>query len=284
MNINFNIPKVIFIFAAILFSSTTSIAQRTITGTVTDAENGETLIGANVIAAGTTVGTSTDIDGNFTLEVPAGIQKLIFSYTGYSDREVTLGVSNIVNVTMSSGELLDEVTIIGYGTVKREDATGSIQTVDSETFNKGSITSPQELLAGKIAGVQITTESGAPGDGATIRIRGGSSLNASNDPLIVIDGVPVDNGGISGSRNPLNLINPNDIETFTVLKDASATAIYGSRASNGVILITTKKGKIGDKLRINYSGNISFSNIINCLLYTSPSPRDATLSRMPSSA
>ena len=263
MKINFNSIKILFVFLAVLFGSQFSIGQRTISGTVTDAENGETLIGANVIAAGTNVGTSTDIDGNYSLEVPAGIQKIIFSYTGYTEKEITLGVSNIVNITMSSGELLDEVTIVGYGTVKRKDATGSIQTVDSETFNKGSITSPQELLAGKIAGVQITTASGAPGDGATIRIRGGSSLNASNDPLIVIDGVPVDNAGISGSRNPLNLINPNDIETFTVLKDASATAIYGSRASNGVILITTKKGKIGDGVKINYSGNVSFSNIIN---------------------
>ena len=158
---------------------------------------------------------------------------------------ITIGASNIINVQMIVGSVLEEVIIIGYGSTKKEDATGSIQVVNQKAFNKGSITSPQELLAGKIAGVNITTNSGAPGDGAVIRIRGGSSLNASNDPLIVIDGVPVDNGGISGSRNSLNLINPNDVETFTVLKDASATAIYGSRASNGVILITTKKGTSG---------------------------------------
>ena len=259
--INFYIKGITLITFFILFSFGAS-AQRTITGTLTDAKSGETLIGANVLVKGTGAGTTTDIDGNYSLEVPAGYDVLTFSYTGFASQDITLSASNVINIQLSSGKILDEIVVIGYGTTKKEDATGAIQTVDESLFNKGSITSPQELLAGKIAGVNITTNSGAPGDGAVIRIRGGSSLNASNDPLIVIDGVPIDNGGVSGSRNSLNLINPNDIETFTVLKDASATAIYGSRASNGVILITTKKGALGKKISVGYSGNISFSNII----------------------
>lgn len=250
------------LLTAIVLGPAILLGQRTITGNITDAESGEPLIGANILVVGTSSGTITDFDGNYSLEVPAGADKLMFSYTGYATMEVVIGASNILDAKLSPGELLEEVVVIGYGTVKKEDATGSVQTVNTKDFNKGAITGPQELLAGKIAGVQITTGAD-PGAGAVIRIRGGSSLSASNDPLIVIDGVPVDNGGISGSRNPLNVINPNDIATFTVLKDASATAIYGSRASNGVILITTKKGKLGKKIGVNYSGNVSFSNPIS---------------------
>jgi iron complex outermembrane receptor protein len=150
--------------------------------------------------------------------------------------------------------------VTGYGTAKRKDLTGSIATITSKDFNKGSITTPEQLIAGKVAGVQITSNGGAPGSGSTIRIRGGASLNASNDPLIVIDGVPIDNNGISGVANPLALINPNDIESFNILKDASATAIYGSRASNGVIIIVTKKGKAG-KMRFNFSTQYSLSTL-----------------------
>jgi len=235
--------------------------QRTLTGTVTDASNGEPLIGANILAVGTSTGTITDIDGSFTLEVPDGVTTLQVSYTGYRTLEVPIGASNTIDIQLEPGSILNEIVVIGYGTVKREDATGSVQTVDSEVFNRGAITGAQELLSGKVAGVQIVT-SGDPGGGAAIRIRGGSSLSASNDPLIVVDGVPVDNGGISGERNILNFINPNDIESFTVLKDASATAIYGSRASNGVILITTKKGHLGKAISVNYSGNYSISSPI----------------------
>lgn len=235
--------------------------QRTLTGTVTDASNGEPLIGANILAVGTSTGTITDIDGSFTLEVPEGVTTLQVSYTGYRTLEVPIGASNTIDIQLEPGSVLNEIVVIGYGTVKREDATGSVQTVDSEVFNRGAITGAQELLSGKVAGVQIVT-SGDPGGGAAIRIRGGSSLSASNDPLIVVDGVPVDNGGISGERNILNFINPNDIESFTVLKDASATAIYGSRASNGVILITTKKGHLGKTIGVNYSGNYSISSPI----------------------
>lgn len=263
MEFKFYLPrKGGLLLVVLLLFSFFATAQRTITGTLTDSNTGETLIGASVLISGGDRGTATDYDGNYSIEVPAGTSSLIFSYTGYATQEIELGASNIVNVALVSGEILGDIVVIGYGTTKREDATGSIQTVDEKVFNKGSITSPQELLAGKIAGVNITTNSGAPGDGAVIRIRGGSSLNASNDPLIVVDGVPIDNGGVSGSRNSLNMINPNDIETFTVLKDASATAIYGSRASNGVILITTKKGTATGDLKVNYNGNVSFSNLI----------------------
>ncbi|MCB9082066.1 MAG: TonB-dependent receptor [Lewinellaceae bacterium] len=254
---------------AILFSAFTVSAQRVITGTVTDAENGDPLIGASILIVGTSSGTVTDIDGTYSLEVPASATQLIFSYTGYNAQTITIGASNVMDVALAPGQVLDEIVVIGYGTVKKEDATGSIQTVGTERFNKGAITSPQELLAGKIAGVAVTTSS-EPGGGATIRIRGGSSLSATNDPLIVIDGVPVDNGGIAGSRNALNVVNPNDIETFTVLKDASATAIYGSRASNGVILITTKKGALGKKIGVNYSGSVAFSNRANEVDVLSP--------------
>lgn len=239
------------------------LAQRTISGTITDEQTGEPLIGANVLVPNSGTGTATDFDGTFTLQLPEGATEIEVSYTGYASQTVDLSQnpSNVINLSLSSGEILDEVVVIGYGTVKREDATGAIQSVGTKDFNKGAINSPQELLAGKVAGVQITPPA-APGDGAVIRIRGGSSLSASNDPLIVIDGVPIENSGVSGSRNALNVINPNDIETFTVLKDASATAIYGSRASNGVILITTKKGKLGDAIQVNYTGNVSLSRII----------------------
>jgi iron complex outermembrane receptor protein len=254
-----------FVIAAFLVAPNLLWAQRTISGTITDVENGEPLIGANVIARGLPVGTVADIDGKYSISIPETTTELFFSYTGYAEQAIKLGASNTVDVQMSAGTILDEVVVIGYGTVKRDDATGSIQTVDTEVFNKGAISSPQELLAGKVAGVQITSNSGAPGEGSTIRIRGGSSLSASNDPLIVVDGVPLDNGGVAGSRNALNFINPNDIETFTVLKDASATAIYGSRASNGVILITTKKGSLGKKITVNYVGDVSFGNNIENL-------------------
>ena len=239
-----------------------AISQRTITGSITDAETGEGLIGASILVVGTSTGTVTDFDGNYSLNLPEGGEQITVSYTGYSPQTITIGASNILDVQLKSGTVLDEVVVIGYGTVKREDATGSVQSVTTKDFNKGAITSTQQLLSGKVAGVQITTD-GDPGGGSTIRIRGGSSLSASNDPLIVIDGIPVAPGGISGGRNPLNIVNPNDIESISILKDASATAIYGSRASNGVILITTKKGKLGKKIGVNYTGSVGVSQRIN---------------------
>ena len=250
----------------LFFLSVTSslMGQREIQGTITDAATGEPLIGANILIKGATVGTATDVDGTYLVNVPEGFAVLVISYTGYQLQEITIGDSDQVDVALAAGEILGEVIVIGYGTILREDATGSLQSVSSESFNRGAITSAQELLAGKVPGVSITTD-GSPGAGSAIRIRGESSLSATNDPLIVIDGVPVDNSGISGSRNPLNVINPNDIESFTVLKDASAAAIYGNRAAGGVILITTKKGKVGDKLKVGYTGNVSFGQRTNSI-------------------
>lgn len=239
------------------------LAQKTITGTVKDKSTGDPLIGATVVDRDNySRGTITDFDGSFELSVPETTAALRISYTGYASIDVPIGSQTKFDISLEAGQVLEEVVVIGYGTVKREDVTGSLQTVSSANFNRGAITSPQELLAGKVPGVAITT-GGGPDDGARIRIRGESSLSAGNDPLIVVDGIPLDNGGVSGNRNPLNIINPNDIESITVLKDASATAIYGSRAAGGVILITTKKGAAGAKMRINYSGNVSMGNTYN---------------------
>jgi TonB-dependent starch-binding outer membrane protein SusC len=236
-----------------------------ISGKVTDAANGSSLIGVTIQEKGTTNGTITDGNGNFNLTVaPTGT--LIVSYVGYAMQEIPVNGRTTINVAMAIGDQkLQEVVVIGYGSVKKSDATGSIIAVSSKDFNKGAITSPQELLVGKTSGVVITTAGGAPGSGATIRIRGGSSLNASNDPLVIVDGVPLDNHNVSGSSNFLSFINPNDIETFTVLKDASATAIYGSRASNGVILITTKHASAGSKMSITYDGNTSVSSPVKLM-------------------
>lgn len=258
---NFTLRIFLSLFLSfILFSS--AEAQRNISGTVTDFETGEPLIGANILIKGTSSGTVTDFDGNYELSISEDASAIVVSYTGYTEVEIQIGEGSVYDVQLAYGEILSEVVVIGYGTVERRDVTGSVQSVTSESFNKGAITSPQELVSGKIAGVSIITGAD-PGGGSRIRIRGESSLTAANDPLIVIDGVPLESGGISGSRNPLNVINPNDIETFTVLKDASAAAIYGNRASGGVILITTKKGKVGAKPSINYTGNVSFGNPVN---------------------
>jgi len=232
-------------------------AQVTISGTITDAQDGSTLPGVNILEMGTTSGTSSDHDGSYTLTVSDGAT-VVFSFVGYLSQEHPSGNGGTIDVSLALDILgLEEVVVIGYGTTKKADATGSVAAISTKDFNRGAITSPQELISGKIAGVHITNSGGAPGSGSTIRIRGGSSLSASNDPLIVIDGVPVDNESISGMSNPLSSVNPTDIETFTVLKDASATAIYGSRASNGVIIITTKKGKANQPLTVGYDGKVS---------------------------
>ncbi len=244
-----------------------SWAQIMISGKVTDASTGEELIGANVYErANPSAGTITDFEGNFILEMPSS-STLIISFIGYNEVEIALDERTYYEVQMTSGEVLDELVVVGYGEVKREDLTGAVETVSTESFNRGAITSPAELLAGKVAGVNISTD-GDPGGGSTITVRGLSTLSGGNSPLIVIDGVPLESKGdnpgrdkfYAGSRNPLNLLNPNDIETFTVLKDASAAAIYGNRASGGVILITTKKGKSGQKLSVGYQGNVSFGH------------------------
>lgn len=254
---------IIRIFMVMLLGSTImgAFAQNNeITGKVTDQLSGEPLPGVTIVVEGTTVGTTTDFDGNYKIKAENG-QSLSFSYIGYVSQKVLIQSQRVINILLSaSTEDLGEVVIIGYGTVKKNDATGSIAAINADDFNKGAITSPQELIVGKSAGVVVTTHGGQAGAGATIRIRGGSSLEASNDPLIVIDGFPVSNTGISGLANALSTINPNDIESMTVLKDASATAIFGSRASNGVILINTKKGKAGKPFSISYNGNTSVSN------------------------
>ncbi|MEY4135665.1 MAG: hypothetical protein RL386_2015 [Bacteroidota bacterium] len=255
--------KTLLVFGILLMGVSGLWAQRKISGTVTDASSGEPLIGANVLIVGTGDGAVTDLDGKYELSVPAGVSRLQFSYTGYTSQEIELGASSVIDVRLSPGETLEEVVVIGYGTAKKTDVTGAVTSVTSKDFIQGNIATPEQLVNGKVAGVQITTNGGAPGSGSRIRIRGGSSLNASNDPLIVIDGVPLDNGGISGAANPLSFINPNDIESFNILKDASATAIYGSRASNGVIIITTKKGARDGKLRVNFSSLFSSSQKVN---------------------
>jgi iron complex outermembrane receptor protein len=250
------------LFLGILLSGAIFAQGIRVSGKVTDAANGSALIGVTIQEKGTTNGIITDGNGNFSISV-APTATLVISYMGYTSQEVPVNGRTIINVPMAVESMnLQEVVVIGYGTVKKSDATGSVVAVSSKDFNKGAITSPQDLLVGKSAGVVITNAGGAPGAGATILVRGGSSLNASNKPLIIIDGVPIDNNDVAGSSNFLSFINPNDIETFTVLKDASATAIYGSRASNGVIIITTKKGKAGSKMSITYDGNTSIANAI----------------------
>jgi TonB-linked SusC/RagA family outer membrane protein len=227
-------------------------------GKVTSDDDGSPLPGVSILEKGTSNGTVTDADGNFSISTSEKAT-LVFSFVGYASQEVLVAAQNVINVSLKTDiTALSEIVVVGYGQQERKDVTGSIVAVTAKDFNRGVLTSPQDMLVGKVAGVQVTTNSGAPGSNATIRIRGGSSLRASNDPLIVIDGFPVDNKVIGGASNPLATLNPNDIETFTVLKDASATAIYGSRASNGVIIITTKKGKDG-KPQITYNGNFSIS-------------------------
>lgn len=252
--------KKLLLFAVVLLGSSLTILAQSgaVTGKVTDALDGASLPGATIVVKGTTIGTVTDIDGNYSIEVSAD-QILIFSYVGYSSQEFKVQPGTSLDVVLeSSAQSLDGVVIIGYGEVKKKDATGSVSVVKESDFNKGAITSPAGLITGKMAGVQVTSNSGAPGDGASILIRGGSSLSASNNPLVVIDGVVTSGEGGSGSRSALNALNPADIASFTVLKDASATAIYGSRASNGVILITTKKGRIGMPLKLEYQGKLSY--------------------------
>jgi len=247
------------LFLAIGFSTIAYGQKVTVSGTVTDKTDGTTLIGVTVLEKGTTNGTITDIDGKYSISVNSGAT-LIFTYVGYAEQEIAVSGSTL-NVSLDyQSELLEEIVVIGYGEVKKGDATGSVAAISEEDFSQGSLTSPQELLTGKVAGVQVTTD-GAPGGGSNIRIRGTSSLSANQNPLFVIDGIPVDNDGINGLANPLSTINPDDIESMSILKDASATAIYGSRASNGVVIVTTKKGKEGSPFKFNYSGKGSFYTV-----------------------
>lgn len=239
--------------------SQTKDDKRRVAGRIID-ENGEPMIGVTVTADGVVGGAITDLDGNFVLDgVPQATKNIHVSYIGYEEKNIQIG-SGAMKIKMApDNKQLDDVVVIGYGTVKKNDLTGSVSAIKPDEFNKGAKSSAQDALVGKVAGVNVVSSSGAPGSGSTIRIRSGASLSASNDPLIVIDGVPVDNSTIEGGGNVIGNLNPNDIETFTVLKDASATAIYGSRASNGVIVITTKKGTSGAP-KFNYTANFSLSS------------------------
>ncbi|MEJ2593723.1 MAG: TonB-dependent receptor [bacterium] len=251
--------KSMLLSAILLFCGSLTIFAQSgvVTGKVFDVLDGTTLPGATVVIKGTTTGTSTNMDGEYSITVDPNTT-IVVSYVGYTSQEIVVSPGTTVNVAMESESMgLEEVLVIGYGTQKKDDATGAVTAISSKEFNQGQIVSSTSLIAGKVAGVQVVNGGGAPGEGNTIRIRGGSSLSALNDPLIVIDGVAMNSDGLNGARNPLNNINPNDIESFNVLKDASATAIYGSRASNGVIIITTKKGKTGQPLQFTYDGKFS---------------------------
>ncbi len=253
------LPAAIFIF--LLLPATILHAQdRTVTGRVTNANDGTGVPSASVTVKDATMGTQTDAAGNFSLSVPANATTLVVSSVNFTSQEVSIEGKSQVNVTLVPLDAsLGEVVVIGYGTARKKDLTGSIATVTAKDFQKGTVTSPEQLMLGKVAGVNIISNSGAPGSGSTITIRGVSSLSTS-DPLIVIDGVILGGGGISGSANFLSTINPNDIESFSILKDASSAAIYGARAANGVILITTKKGKTG-KPRFNFLSQVSLSSL-----------------------
>ena len=239
-------------------------SQFSISGKISD-ENGDPIIGASIFLKEISTGSTSDFNGDYKIDnINEGNFTISVSIIGFKTKSESIIVNKNIYKDFSMMEdalLLNEAVVIGYGTARTKDLTGSAAVIRSEDFNKGSVTTPEQLVMGKVPGVKINSNNGAPGSGSTIRIRGGTSINASNDPLIVIDGVPLDNGGVAGSANPLNLINPNDIETFVVLKDASATAIYGSRGANGVILITTKKGSEG-KIEVNFTTNNSLSSIV----------------------
>ena len=251
--------RILTSIAVLLAACATVFAQGgyQVKGVVVDAIG--PVIGASVIEQGTSNGVSTGLDGDFALTVSSANAIIEVSCIGYATQTFAASAVPATIVLAEDTHFLDEVVVIGYGTVKKSDLTGSVSTVKADEVNRGVVTSPADLMRGKTAGVVVTTGSGMPGSGATVRIRGGSSINASNDPLYVIDGLPVSNDGISGMSDPLSSINPEDIESFTVLKDASATAIYGSRASNGVIVITTKKGSKTAEHPVNVALDVTTS-------------------------
>lgn len=253
--------KLLLLLLMLPFSA---LAQSTLKGIVSDATSGQPIPGVNIVVEGSTNGTSTDINGNFTLTNIKSGDLLVFSFLGYADQIVTYDGQATLNVSLKEDATqLQEVVVIGYGTTTKKDATGALTSLKAEQFNKGPLVSPDQLLQGRVAGLQVTNAGGEPGGGAQVKIRGGASLSATNDPLYIIDGVPVDTGGggSTGGRNPLADINQNDIASMTVLKDAAATAIYGSRASNGVIIITTKKGQSGE-MQISYNGNYQVNEVV----------------------
>ncbi len=249
----------VLVLPLLLLTGNVMAQDKVVTGKVTDSA-GAAIANASVLVKGGTTGSQTNADGTFSLKVPASAKSLTVTSVGFGSVDIPI-IDGPLSVTLRSANTsLSEVVVIGYGSTRKKDLTGSVAVITSKDFQRGNITTPEQLIAGKVAGVSIISNGGQPGSGSQIRIRGGSSLNASNDPLIVIDGVPLAQSGIAGAGNPLSFINPNDIESFTVLKDASSAAIYGSRAANGVIIITTKKGK-GGGLKLNFSSNLSVSNI-----------------------
>ncbi len=249
----------VLVLPLLLFKGQLMAQDRLVTGKVTDGA-GAAVANASVVVKGSTTGTQTSAEGNFSLRVPASAKTLTITSVGFSSKDVAIG-EGVMNVSLkASNAALSEVVVVGYGTARKKDLTGSVAVVTAKDFQKGNITTPEQLIAGKVAGVSIISNGGQPGSGSQIRIRGGTSFVASNDPLIVVDGVALSSNGIQGALNPLSLINPNDIESFTILKDASSAAIYGSRAANGVIIITTKKGR-GGSLRMNFSTTTSIATI-----------------------
>ncbi|MGL5111266.1 MAG: TonB-dependent receptor plug domain-containing protein, partial [Flavobacterium sp.] len=246
----------------LLFLPLSMLAQNAVTGTVLEKGTGQPIPGANVNIQGAANGVSTDFDGKYKLTNVKKGDKIVFSFIGLRNVVLTYEGQAVLNASLEedSNELKEVVVQVGYGSVKKKDATGSVAILSSKDFNKGAIVSVDQLLSGKAAGVRITNNGGQPDSAPNIRIRGGASLSASNDPLIIIDGVPISNENPAGVSNPLSLVNPNDVESFSILKDASATAIYGVRASNGVIIITTKKGTSGAP-QYNYSANVSVGQV-----------------------
>ena len=256
--VKIKLPLRMLTLASGLLLTASSFAQsNAIKGQVKDA-SGEPVMGATITVNGKAVGI-TDMDGNFSVDAAPGT-KLTFTYLGMTPKTVQAS-KNMIITMIDDSKSLNEVVVIGYGRAKKNDLTGSVTAIKPDEMSKGITSSASDMLVGKIAGVDVLTEGGKPGAGAQIRIRGGASLNATNEPLYVVDGLAIDNNGVSGMSNPLAMINPNDIESFTVLKDASATAIYGSRASNGVIIITTKKGRAGQRPTVTYNGDITVSTI-----------------------
>lgn len=266
------ISKLSFTVILMLSFAVFSFAQKTVTGVISDAEDNEPLIGASVIVKGASTGTVTDIDGAYTVKVPAGAEILEFSYTGYETQTITI-TGNVLNVALSAGATLDEIVVVGYGTVRKRDVTGSVASLKEEDFNQGVVISADQLLQGRVPGVNITNNSGQPGGQATVKIRGNNSIRSGANPLYVVDGIPLDGRtakaglvstdlGNIASSNPLNFLNPSDIASIEVLKDASSAAIYGARGSNGVILITTKKARKGE-LDVNFNATVGTSNILN---------------------
>jgi iron complex outermembrane receptor protein len=262
---------IVFLITQVAFSQ-----NRTVTGKVTDSKDGSAVAGASVLIKGTTGGTNTNSEGAFTVSAPTTATTLIISAVGYTEQEVAItdGPINIAIVAGGTGSNLNEVVVVGYGTARRKDITGSVATVQAKDFNKGTYTSPDQLIQGKAAGVLVINNTGQPGGSTTVRIRGASSIRSGNQPLFVVDGVPLSGGSARpGGRggnfgndagNPLNWMNPNDIANIEILKDASATAIYGSRGANGVVLITTKRGKSGAP-QFEINGAVGASNVVKKL-------------------